>query len=182
MTEPRKRRWWPIVAGVFVLLCVVVAGIGVASVLWFRDKVEMRPGTSRADADAAFAAEKARFTDPRPMMLVGDDRRTRIAPDIEGRANPGAIDAVHVLAWNPDDGHMATITLPFWLVRMKAGTFRLGSNADSSADAGLQAKDLERWGPGGLVELSAKDLERYGPGIVLETESPKGDRVLITTR
>lgn len=172
MTEPaRKRRWWPIVAGVVVALCVVVAGLGVASVLWFRDKVDMRPGTSRTDAEAAFAAERALFPDQRPMLVVDDHRRPHYAEGGEGRRNPGEIESLRVLVWNPDKGEMATITLPFWLLRMKAGTFRFGQ----------YLPDMDE-GEGDAVRIEAKDLERYGRGIVLETETPKGDRVLITTR
>lgn len=185
MSEPpRPRRWWPIVAGVFVLLGVIAAGIGVASVLWFRDKVEMRPGTSRADAEAAFAAERAHFADPRPLLVVGDDRRTRRAAGIESRANAGTIEALRIIAWNPDDGHMAVIALPFWLLRLKSGPFQLGEQVRIAAggEPGLQARDIERYGPGALTEISAKDLERFGPGVVLETESPKGDHVLVTAR
>lgn len=164
---PRKRRWWPIVAGVIVALCVVVAGLGVASVLWFRDKVVMRPGTSRADADAAFAAEKARFSDTRPILVIGDDRRPRFAENTEARTGGGAIESLRVLAWSPDDGHLATVTLPFWMLRLKSGSFHFGEYVPGSDESGLQ--------------IDAKDIERYGPGVVLETESPSGERVLITT-
>lgn len=165
---PRKRRWWPIVAGVVVLLCVVAAGLGVASVLWFRDRMEMRPDTTRAEAEAAFAAEKARFTDTRPMLVLADDHRPRYADDRAARKNGGTIESLRVLAWNHEDGRMATITLPFWLLRMKSGSFRFGEYVSGMDDHGVQ--------------IDAGDLERYGPGIVLEAETAKGDRVLITTR
>lgn len=167
-TRDGKRRWWLIAAGVAVALLMVVAGLGVASVLWFRDKVEMRPGTTRVDADAAFAAEKAQFADTRPMLVLDDNRRPRYADGVEGRANPGAIESLRVLAWNHDNGEMATITLPVWLLRMKSGSFRFGDYVSDMGDDG--------------VRIEAKDLERYGRGVVLETESPDGDRVLITTR
>lgn len=169
MTEPtRKRRWWPIVAGVVVALGVVVAGIGVASVLWFKDRIDIRPGATRPDAEVAFAAEKALFPDTQPMLVVDDRQRPRFADAADRRKNEGTIESVRVLAWSHDSGELATITLPFWLLRMKSGTFRFGERLPGVDDSGLQ--------------LDAKDLERHGPGVVLETETPTGDRLLITAR
>lgn len=170
MTEPtRKRRWWPIVAGVVVALGVVVAGIGVASVLWFKDKVDIRPGATRPDAEAAFATEKAQFPDTQPMLVLDGSQHPRFADTANRRKNDGAIESVRVLAWSHDSGELATITLPFWLLRMKSGTFRFGERLPGVDDgAGLQ--------------LDAKDLERHGRGVVLETETPQGDRLLVTAR
>ena len=63
---------------------------------------------------------------------------------------------------------MLAPALLVWLLRMKSGSFRFGDYVSGMGGDG--------------VRIEAKDLERYGRGVVLETESPDGDRVLITTR
>lgn len=167
MTTTRRR--WPLVlAGVVVFLGVVVIGLGVAATIWFRDSVQVERGTSRAAAQAAFDTARRQFPDPRPILELGDDRRPRYVPGLESRRNPGEVNALHILAWEADEGALATVALPMWLLRLKTGPIVFGEYVSGMDDHG--------------VRLEPKDLERYGPGVVLDFETADGNRVLLTAR
>ena len=72
---------------------------------------------------------------------------------------------LHLMAWDDDDQQLVTFSLPFWLLRMKSGPIGF-----SSYDSGFER-----------VSLSAEDIERHGPGLILDSsENDRGrGRVLI---
>lgn len=162
-----KRKWLPIVAGVAVLLVFVAIGVSVAGFMFFRQNIEVARDTSTADADAAFANAVAHFPDQRPLLTLDANRLPSRTSGIESRRNPGTVEALHVLAWDADEGALARVTLPMWLLRLKPGPIVLGD---------LDEVNVER------LQLTADELERQGPGIVLQYEGRDGDKVLLTTR
>lgn len=163
-----RRRWLPIVAGVVVLLVVVAAGVGTVSVLWLKEQVHVESGTSAAEAAAAFDAATRRFPDPRPLLTIGDDRRPQYAFEPGTRRNPGTVSALGILAWDERQRALATVTLPLWLLRLKSGPIAFGEYVSGLDDRG--------------VRLQAEDLERYGPGVVVDLQTPDGRRVLLTAQ
>ena len=163
-----KRRWLPIVAGGLVLVAMVAIGVGVVSVMWFRDQVDVARGTDRTTAEAAFATARRQFADPQPILEMGPNRHPVFVPGAERRKNPGRVTSVQILAWDADEHALATITLPMWLLRLKSGPIVFGQYVSGMDDGG--------------VRLDPKDLERYGPGVVLEFEGPRGNRVLLTAQ
>lgn len=163
-----KRRWLPIVAGILVLCAVVIAGGAIASVLYFRDRVQITRGTGRADAMAQLDAARRRFPDPRPLLVMGDDRRPRFTEGLAEHRNPGAIEAVHVLAWDADDGAFVNVSVPMWLLRLKSGPIGFGEYMSGLDDHG--------------VRLEPKDLDRYGPGVIIDIAEAGGDLVLLTAQ
>jgi hypothetical protein len=165
-----KRRRWPIVlAGVAVVITVLVIALAVAGTLFVRNNVQVAEGTSRERAEAAFEAARRPFADQRPLLVLGDDTRPALAPGAGNRRNPGTVSTLHVLAWDADKGSLATVTVPLWLLAMKPGPIVFG---DYVSDA---------WKTDS-VRLDVKDLERYGPGVVLDVTAPDGEHVLITAR
>jgi hypothetical protein len=165
-----KRRRWPIVlAGVAVFVTVVVIALAVAGTLLVRNNVHVAEGASRESAQAAFDAAVRQFADARPLLVMGDDTRPALAPGAESRRNPGTVSALHVLAWDADKGSLATVTVPLWLLAMKPGPIVFG---DYVSDAWKTDR----------VQLDVKDLERYGPGVVLDMTAPDGQHVLITAQ
>lgn len=166
MTTTRRR--WPIVlAGVGVVVIVVIIALAVAGTLFLRENVQIARGAGRDSAEAAFDAAKRRFPDRRPLLVLGTDRRPVFTAGLESRRNPGTVTTIHILAWDADEDALATFTLPMWLLRLKSGPIAFGEYA-SGLDEG--------------VRLKPKDLERHGPGIVLEFEAPDGSRVLLTAQ
>ena len=167
MTAP-KRRWLWILAGVCLLVVVVVAGVAAASWFYFRDRLDIARGTSRSAALTRFDSERQRFADRRPLLVMGDDRRPRYAEGVPEHRNQGEVGAFHVLAWDADDGALVSVSVPMWLLRMKSGPIGFGEYVDGMDDHG--------------VRLEVADLERYGPGILIDLESPDGDLVLLTAQ
>jgi hypothetical protein len=168
MTTQRRR--WPIVlAGVAVFVTVVVIALAVAGTLFVRNNVQVTEGASREGAHAAFDAAVRPFADARPLLVLGDDKRPALAPAAGTRRNPGSVSDLRILAWDADKGSLATVTVPLWLLAMKPGPIVFG---DYVSDA---------WKTDSL-QLDVKDLERYGPGVVLDLTAPDGQRVLITAQ
>jgi hypothetical protein len=71
-----------------------------------------------------------------------------------------------VLAYNDDDGNLVKMDIPFWLLRMKKGPINLGASAGNWSDR---------------VKITVEDLERYGPGIILEASPRERGRALLWT-
>jgi hypothetical protein len=168
MTTTRRR--WPLVlAGVAVVLTVIVIALAVAGTLFVRNNVQVAEGTSPDRARAAFETALRPFADTRPLLLIGDDKRPVLAPGAETRRNPGTVSALHILAWDADKESLATVTVPMWLLAMKPGPIAFGDYAPGGWDSGR-------------VQLDVKDLERHGPGVVLDVTAPDGHHVLITAQ
>lgn len=163
-----RRRWPFVLAGAAVFLVVLVVALVVVGTMFFRNNVQVAHGASRESALAAFDAAKQPFPDARPVLVMGDDRRPVFAQGLESRHNPGTVTSLRVLAWDADDGALADITLPLWLLRLKSGPIRFGEYVSGMEERGVQ--------------LETKDLDRYGPGILLEFAAPDGDRVLLTAQ
>jgi hypothetical protein len=162
------RGWAPIVVGIAVVVAMVGIAAVVVSVSWFQQNVQVSRDTTRESADTRFADARRRFPDQRPVLEFDDDRRPRFVKGIESRKNPGTVSELHVLAWDPDERAMATITVPLWLLRLKSGPIEFGEYVSGFDDNG--------------VRLEVDDLERYGPGIVFEYRRGSGERVLLSAQ
>jgi hypothetical protein len=159
-----KRPWVAIVAGVAILLVVVGIGVGVVSIAWLRENTTLERGVDTARADDAFAAAIRQFPDPRPALEVGEDRRPRPAAGAV-RRNPGQVTTLHVLAWDPAERALADVTLPLWLVRLKSGPIVFGGYVSGLDDHG--------------VRFTAEEIERMGPGVLVDLRPASGERVLL---
>lgn len=161
----RVRTWiWVIVAIVVVCTLGIVALAGVG-VYYFAQHIDTRPTTSAAAAQD-FEQIKARFKTQTPLLEL--DERGRVLKSHTNRpapASPRKPDALHVLAYDPDSERIVSLSIPFWLLRLKMGgtKIQLGDNH----------VDLER------LRLSVEDLERYGPALIIDHRSRQGERVLV---
>ena len=72
-----------------------------------------------------------------------------------------------ILVWNPDDGRLSKISLPFWVLRLGR------QNIDIKHDSGF---DLDQ------LDLDVDQLERVGPKLIFDFRTSDGERVLIWTR
>lgn len=162
------RRWLPIVAGIAVLVVFVGIGAIAISVAYFSEHTSVERDIDIARAEAAFAAAKNRFADPRPVVEFDDQRRPRYVEGIATRKNAGTVTTVHVLAWDPDEHALASVALPMWLLRLKSGPIEFGTYMSGLDDHG--------------VRLEVADLERYGPGVLFDVTAPSGGRVLLSAQ
>jgi len=154
-------RTWQIL-GMLVLGAVI--GFTVFGLLtWRNTTVEI---VGREDALLRLAETRALFGDAVPLLDIeasGQLTRRRAGPDTEG-VSP---ELLVVLAYRVREQRLIRVDVPFWFVKLKgpAAQFAL-------RDTGF---DLRRLG------LTASDLEKQGPGLILDESRENGDRILIWT-
>jgi hypothetical protein len=162
----KKRRNWLLIAfGVLVLLVFVGLGAIIAVTAWVQQNLSVRD-TSQTNAHAEFDAVRQKFPHRPPLLEMRDGR-----PAYSNGSPPApsptrvALDRMHVMAWDPEDEKLVSVSVPFWLLRLKATPIELGSYASGFDDH--------------HVNLRADELERYGPGIIIDATMPSGERVLL---
>jgi hypothetical protein len=151
----RVKPWvWVVIAVVVIgILCVVaIAGVGL---YFFSQHVETR-SASPANAAHDFEQVKARFSGQKPLRSNTD----RTPPP-----NVKSPESINVMAFDPDDGRIVRLSIPFWLVRMKMRGATIDLNGNHM--------DLED------LRLTAEDLERFGPTLIVDHKNASGERVLV---
>jgi hypothetical protein len=161
----KVKTWVWVVVGLFVVgvLCVIaMAGVGF---YFFTRHIETRTA-SPALADRDFAQVTARFSGQKPLIEL-DRKGHYLRSNTDRKAPPGTAppDSVHVMAFDPDDGRVVTLTIPFWLLRLKM--------RGATIDLNGRSMDLED------LRLTVEDLERFGPTLIVDFTSPDGERVLV---
>jgi hypothetical protein len=161
----KVRTWIWIVVGVvaFGILCVIVmAGAGM---YYVARNIETRT-VSSATASDEFEAIRKKFAGQKPLIEL-DDRGNflRANTDRPAPTNAARPETLYVLAFDPDDGGLVRVSVPFWLLRIK-------TNNSHISFSGNQV-DLED------LKLSVEDLERFGPSLILDQKNGGGDRVLV---
>jgi len=166
----RKQTWiWIAVAAGAVAFLGFIAVVA-AGFFFVARQVETEPA-SAALADRAFAEARARFEGQNPIIQIEDRDgiiRTRIdrpPPDVPAGPVP---EKMYVMAYDPDEGRIVRLSLPFWLLRLgNRGSLRFSSDRTR-----LSFEHLN---------LSVDDLARYGPALLVDQKMPEGERVLIWT-
>lgn len=154
------------VVGVCLLAFIALVGFGVYFVVRQIDVESATP----ASAAERFEQARARFQGQKPLIEFPEDDWSR-RPQINRReqAAPARPDSLHVLAWDPDEDKIVSLSLPFWLLRLsKRGTMNFS--------LGEEPFELEK------LNLTVEELEQHGPGLILDQEGPGGERVLIWTQ
>jgi hypothetical protein len=86
------------------------------------------------------------------------------AEALRAQRDGGRPGALVVLAYDPQDGELARIKVPLWLCKKMKGEFDLDGD-----DPVERALGRLRW----------EDLERAGPGVLVEVEDGDGEQVLV---
>ena len=137
---------WVVVSMVVVSIvgAVAVAGMGY---YFFTKHIDTRV-TSSASASVEFEQATAQFTGQKPLIELDERGRfLRANPDRPGRADARRPDQLYVLAFDPDDERIVKVTIPFWLLRLKArGTIDFNGGQLELEDLKLTVEDLERFG------------------------------------
>jgi hypothetical protein len=159
----RKLTWLWIILGILFMLFVAGVTVVFISFSYLRQNVSVARDISDADANKEFEAALAKFPGQQPLIRIVDGRPKFVADRVN--PSPGkTLTTLHVIAFDGDDGEMARISLPFWLLRMKSGPIELGS-------------DFQRWN-GDEASFTVEDLEKAGPGIVMDAARRDG-RLLV---
>ena len=164
MTGKVKTWVWVVVAVVVlgILGIIAMAGVGI---YFFSHHITTRSETPAA-ASRDFDRVSTRFSDQKPLIEL-DEHGRYLRSNTDRQAAPGAKTpaALHVMAFDPGDGRIVSVEIPFWLLRLKLR----GSAIDFNGQR-IQLEDMK---------LTVEDLERYGPAIVVDHRVASGQRVLV---
>jgi len=150
------------VAAIGVLCVVAMAGVGV---YFFSKHIETR-SASATSAAHEFELIRERFIAQKPLIELDErGRYLRSNPDRPVKPNTPPPDALNVLAFDPDDGRIVKVSIPFWLLRMKM--------RGTTIDFNGRRMDLDD------LKLSVEDLERFGATLIVDHKSASGERVLV---
>ena len=163
MTNPRKTWLSIIVAAVIIvgMMAMTVVG-GTAYFIYSHIQTQLTPAEN---AEQQFAAARARFAGEQPLVEMRDDERVL-------HRNPTAprreLRALHALAYDSRAHKLVHIEVPIWLLRLVPS-----GNA-------IHISDFEELGEDG-AGLTLEDLERHGPGLVLDLKRYRSGQVLVWT-
>ena len=161
----KVKTWVWVVVGIAAVCVLFVIGMAAAGIYYFSQNIEARKATP-ATAASEFDAVRARFKGQRPLIELDERGRfLRSNTDRPAPENPPRLEALHVMAFDPDDHGLVKVTVPFWLLRLKMKHTRV--------DLGGSNVDLED------LKLTVEDLERFGPTLILDQTNSGGDRVLV---
>ena len=156
---------------VWVVIAIAVTGIlgiiamAAAGMYFFTRHIQMREA-SPVIAARSFDEVKARFAGQKPLIELddrGDFRRSNLQR--ERPTNPPPLDAMHVMVYDPDDGKVVNVSIPWWLMRLQKGESVINFNGRD-----MNLEDLK---------ITIEDLERFGPTLIVDHKSPSGERVLV---
>ena len=161
----KVKTWvWVVVAIVAVCILGLIAIAGV-SIYYVTQHLDTKPATP-AEAAQEFEQVRSRFGAQPPLIEL--DNRGRVVKSHTNRPAPANVkkpDELHVLAFDAETERIVRLTIPWWLLRFKAGNARI--------QLGGRDLDLED------LHLSIEDLERFGPTLIVDHKAPDGERVLV---
>jgi hypothetical protein len=161
----KVKTWvWVVVAVVVVGILGIIAMAGVG--IYFFSQHIKTSTESPASASRDFERINARFAGQKPLIELDTEGRY-LRSNTDRHAAPGVKtpEALHVMAFDPGDGRIVSVEIPFWLLRLKLR----GSAIDFNGHR-MELEDLK---------LTVEDLERYGPALVVDHRVASGQRVLV---
>jgi hypothetical protein len=161
----KVKTWvWVVLAVVVIGVLGVVAMAGVG-LYFFSQHIDTKT-VSPANAARDFEQVKGRFTGQRPLIELDDHGRyLRSNTDRKPPANSKPPESLNVMAFDPDEGRIVRVNIPFWLVRMKMRGTTIDFNGNH-----MNLEDLK---------LTVEDLERFGSTLIIDHRNTSGERVLV---
>jgi hypothetical protein len=161
----KRRNWLWILLGVAIVLLFVGIGAIIAATAWVQQNLEVTQTTPGTASDQ-FERVRSRFAGRPPLLELRDGRPAYTGGKLpDPPATPAPVSRLHVLVWDPSDNRLVTVAVPYWLLRLKSGPIKFSSYASGWDDEGVQ--------------LRPEDIEKYGPGILIDSSAPHGERFLL---
>jgi hypothetical protein len=161
----KVKTWVWVVVGIAVVMILGVIALAGVGVYFFSQHIQTR-AASPVNAAREFEQVTTRFSGQKPLIEL--DKRghyLRANTDRTPPPNAKAPEALNVMAFDPDDGRIVRITIPFWLLRLKMRGATIDFNGNKM--------DLED------LKLTVEDLERFGPTLIVDHKNTTGERVLV---
>ena len=149
------------ILGVAGVLVIAVVGTGI----WIVRSVVQNVSMNEAAATKSFDEVRARFGNAGPVVALRGDGPVLLRRPPETQPSV-TLRTLHMLRWNGCAERMSRVDLPFSILRMRDGMFRLRADPDAT---GLSFS----------TSLSVADIERYGPSLLVDDNMPNGDRLLV---
>jgi hypothetical protein len=161
----KVRTWVWVVVGVVVLGILGIVAMAAVSVYYVSRRVNIQDA-SPSVAAREFEDIRSRFAGQTPLIELNErGQLLRTNPDRPPQQTPQPPRELNVLAFDPDEGRLVRIPIPFWLLRLKIGGTTVNFNG--------REMDLDD------LKLSVEDLERFGPTLIVDHTSSRGERVLV---
>lgn len=155
-------RTWVKVSLVGVLLAILAfAAIAGTSAYYVFRKLKVSTATEEA-VTKDFDAIRSRFGARPALIEVSDPRGRDFKINRPDQPDGRPITTLHVLTWTQDDGQVFRTEVPIWLMRF--------SSINILSSLGVAPERFS---------LTVKDIERYGPGIIVDFRRPGQNRVLL---
>jgi hypothetical protein len=164
-----RKKWIWIVLGLLATALLVCGGL-IGTIAYFSLRHMNVQRASVESADREFEQVRTRFAGKPALIEINEDDwgHPRIHQPPEAAATHPPLQTLHVMAWNEREGRLVRLDLPFWILRLNA---RSKSYILSRNEFG----DLER------LNITSEDLERFGPGLLVDHRGRRGERVLVWT-
>jgi hypothetical protein len=166
MNQRTRKTWVSVVIAALIIAAVVVVGFVGATYVFLHSHLQ-GADVEPDQATAQIAEIRSRLTGATPLIEIASDGQPVLHRNPAGERRP--VNVFHVVQYDARAGHISRIDLPGWVVRAASagGRIRL-ANLGFSDDS----DDVQR--------LTLEDLERHGPGLVLDV-SRRGGRVIAWT-
>ena len=159
----KLKTWVWIIVGVVVMCVLGLVGMAAAG-LWFaKTHIDVRT-VSAATAVTDFEEVRRQFTNQKPLIEL-DERGHFVHANTDRPTSDRRPQSLNVMAFDPDEGRVVKMVIPFWLLRLKM--------RGSRVDIGHDSFDLSD------MKLTVEDLERYGPTLIVDHKGRAGERVLV---
>src|SRR5262245_34519587 len=168
--EKSTRRTWisVLVASVIIVGILAVAVVGGTAYFFYRHINAQY--TPREGAEEQFAAARARFGGQTPLIEIRRHDEPIVHRELLDRPQSNVkLEALRILAYDPDERKLVRMSIPFWLIRLMPGKHFSFLN-----DNGIDF-DSDR------VRLTSEDLERLGPTLILDEQDRQGAYVIVWT-
>ncbi|HET7618479.1 MAG TPA: hypothetical protein VFK20_08215 [Vicinamibacterales bacterium] len=159
----KVKTWVWVVVGVFAVCVLGVVALAAAGIWFARSHIDIQSTTPTAATDD-FQRVRERFAGQQPLIEL-DERGHVVRAHTDRPMSDQRPESLHVMAFDPDDGRIVRLTIPFWLLRLKMRGTRI--------DVGGDNIDLED------LKMTVEDLERYGPTLIVDHKGEDGEHVLV---
>lgn len=161
------KKWVPIVVGIVIF--VVIVGLGlVGGLVYFVTRQVSVQTVSPSSGAEEFDRLRAQLSGQQAFIeLPGEDSDADPVVHHELATHPtGQVSTIHVRVWVPDDRKMVRVDLPMWTLRLM-GSKPITIQTGHSALGGVR------------LRVTAEDIDRRGPGLVLDHTARHGERLLV---
>jgi len=158
----RVKTWVWVVVGIVVLGILSLVAMAAAGLWYAKTHINIQ-SASTMTASEDFARIRKQFATQKPLIEL-DDRGHFEHANTDRPSGPHPPDALHIMAFDPDEGKVVRMEIPFWLLRLKV---------DSHISVGGDRIDLKD------LRLTVEDLERFGPTLIVDHKGRSGERVLV---